>query len=226
MVTLTLLPLFITILAGLSALSTSLYQYHRGHQLCRRQLLETQNQFILIIKKLTLLNPRAHKLRQKRKLAEKRLKLALGTANLKMIAAAKAHLTVITVKQIKHRAKQQKWISLARKVQHLARREFSHLIKTKFNGSLVTLEPPKYKFAITSKPSLSLTPNHLPQSSFENRQRAFAKWSLRFKSIFPPWLSILVNANGVLTFQCSATISRKENRWTPSLSVDKSLLKF
>lgn len=225
-VIITLTPLFITALAVLSALSLSISQYHRGHKICRQQLLETQNQFILIIKKLTRLNPRAQALRRKRKQAKRKLKWAQRTANPKMIVAAKAYLAAVILKQMQHRAKQQNWMSLAQKIQIMARKEFSNIVRMNFKNSIVTLEPPKYKFAIVSKPSRSLTPDYLPQHNFEDKQRVFAKWNLYFKSILPPWISTLVSTDKTLTFQCSATIFRKENQWTPSLNADKSLLSF
>ena len=225
-VVLTLTPLFITALAYLSALSLSLSQYHKGHQLCHRQLLETQNQFILIIKKLMLLNPRARALRTERRQAEKKLKLAQYSANPKAIAIAQGRLFAVISKQMRHRSKQQKLVSLAHRVQIVARKEFSNLVRLKFKNSVIALEPPKYKFAIKATPLHSLTPDYLPPRNFENKQKASGKWKLDFKSILPPWLSHFVSTDQTLTFQCAATIFRKENQWTPSLSADKSLLSF
>ena len=178
--------------------------------MCRQQLLEAQDQLLIIMKKMMLLNPRAQVLRKKREKAEKRLKWAIGTANPKLIAAAKSYLAFVILQQINHGIKQQKWILQARRVQSLASHKFSDLLRKEFKGALVNLTPPKYKWSMVPNPLFSLTPDYLPSIFFEHRQKAWAQWDIDFKKILPPWLSSLLKTNTLLHFQCATTISKKK----------------
>ena len=226
MILLAISPLLITSIAFLSVLSVSLSQYHKGHQLCRQQLLETQGQLTLIMKKLRDLNPKSQILRAKKRRAKRLLKVAIKTKVIPAIAAAKAHLVRVTFKQIKHRGRQEKWLMMARRVQIKSPIQFRRLVKSNFKDSLSKLKSPKYKFSLKPSPRLSLTPNYLPRINFENQQLASAQWSIRFKDILPDWLSYLVSTSRNLHFRCSATISRKEGGWRAVLKKDKLSLSF
>ena len=214
-------PLLITTIAFLSVLSVSLSQYHKGHQLCRQQLLETQGQLALIMKRLRDLNPKSQILRAKKKRAKMLLKVAIKTKVVAAIVLAKARLVKVTFNQVKHRGRQEKWLMMARRVQIKSPIQFRRLVKSNFKNSLSKLKSPKYKFSLKPSPRLSLTPDYLPRINFEYQQMASAKWSIRFKDILPDWLSSLVSTSQNLHFRCSATISRKEGEWRAILRKGK-----
>ena len=218
---LVLLPFLVTSLVFLGVLGLSLKHYHKGHRMCRQQLLETQDQLALVIERLVRLNPKSRTLRWKRMQAEKKWRLAQSTGRPAVIAAAAAHLSYVTAQQVRHQARQQKWIFMGRRIQWIGPSEFSSEVRREFKGKVRHLMPPKYPLALQAKPLKSLTPDYQPLPHFEERQKASAHWSLSVRAILPPFLSTFVNAQRKIIFQCSATIFRKEKKWIPSLSADK-----
>ncbi len=157
------------------------WKKHQHH--CRLASLKAQEHILKGFEELMSLNPEARLLRQQRKLAERKVKMALTP---KTRALAQAHLMAVILRQTLFARKQRQII------QH-SRLKATH----ELHQNQLQLKQPKVPFALLKHPPLSLTPDYiLPPVGLEHLQKIEVTWKHKYK-------------NFLLKNQCGSTISRK-----------------
>lgn len=188
---------------------------------CVHSVLKLQKDLARPLDRLLKLNKPAAKLRLQRKLAQARLAAAIAIANPPAIAAAKAHLLIITQRQILLRTRQHALLLEAK----VRRQQFKLMSYGKnsveshrqFSGESLAL-------AVIPKPFHSLSPSYNLSPDFEKAQAQ----SYRLKqTIEVPLIGIMgrmTKQNQIsLSTACSASLTKKgDGKWLPILKKVKA----
>lgn len=211
---LVLLPLLISILCGLATLLLYLKAYSLNQHECRDAVLEHQGQLKTHLIELLKLNPYAKQLRAEKRLSKAQLAVAIASGTPAGIAAARAHLKAVTLRQLDLQAKQQKWLLTARALRKKFRIKTQVSFSLRRGGSSIQHKSP-LGLAVYPVPPSSLTPDYKPLPHFSYFQATHIMWQLNALFLLPKWLrdQAFPEIATKLRGQCSASITKRGQRW-------------
>ncbi len=219
------LPLLLVVFVGLSLIALALKNRTTIFAECRWSAYQAQKDMSVLMKQITALNPRARLLRIRRRAAEAELAAAMATLFPPLITAAQAQRGLVIAEQIQLRAEQERLLFSAITLRAKARKNLTSDLG-RLEGRLLKIISPSGSLAVKKSPPLDLTPDHLPQSSFEQAQALQFHWRADLFSGAPDWL-LRAGDFTKLKFsgECAATIKGVNKKWEPHLVAAKSLRK-
>lgn len=226
---LVLLPLFVSLITLFAAAMSLLAADAELKHECRTTLLRAQDSIAADLEELMKLNETAQALRTARAKAELAVVAAVAPP---AVAAAKAALTAIKIRQSFFAARQLTIIARAKAKSrstplktklklHRDLRERSRLLDGKSANLEARLE--EASFHVVATPENSLTPDYHPAPGFSESQRMSvdATWSV--SALLPDWLARLLGRTDLeMKTTCRATIEKGRNGWRSRLKADKS----
>lgn len=213
------IPVIILLLCAVVGASLVLLQWRHSHEFCQTSLLEVQNISAKQINKLFALNPRATALRMERAIAEANL-LASPSGGPPAVAAAKAYLDSVVIRQALLRAQQERIKGQALLMPNLKLVE----VQQKF-VRMTAIEMPTTTNAhlnVRPTPANSESPDYLPLESFSKRQVIRGSWTISPSKLLPEWLRRHLPRLAKLKGKCAATLAEKGTLWNPILGEGKS----
>lgn len=220
-----LLPLFVAVLASITAAYFLFTADSRARQVCRVEVLNAQTTLAKDLNRLIDMNTQAAALRAKRKQAE-----ALAASGQPQAVAA---LQAVIAEQIAFSAQQRLLLMKARLLSRTApsvaltkamasiRKSAFGFAAFDFSAEAINGSAHSAAFDVLPSPPTDLTPNYRPSALFTRNQEMRARWAFDVAKLLPPWLRRLVQAQGLhrrSEGDCSATIE-KGRKWEPKMTV-------
>ena len=219
-----LIPLLLFMKIVVSAIFLSAFAYSalalksQGLHLCRVLHTEYQHQLSLSLNKLLKLNPKALRLRRQKWLAIGRLKRAYASGSLPLIAAAQAHHSRITMRQIRFHSQQKQILAqMAQIKRHYHQRLKNQFTQKKglynFNSGLHKPLP-----ALWRKPISSLSPSYLTPPLYTQQVAVKSYWHFQPTKLLPKNLQTFIYSQiykpSDIKSVCASTIHKRNNKWT------------
>ena len=208
LISLIIIPLVISFLFFNQFVLKKITLTAKSHFICRNQAYLIQKKYKKLLKKIMSFNQLAKKLREKRKQAEKRYKMALTSKLPPVIKAALIYKTTIIMKQKFLFAKQKKVLFEIAQFSRRSKKKLKKIFIKELKPYLSFISIPYYSLHITSKPKTSITPDYKPVAFFTLKQTIKIKWTLKLNN---------KNIKGY----CSSSIKKKEGQWIAVLTKDK-----
>ena len=199
-----ILPLFVSLLFFLYSFFQSLKVYNRSLTACYLTSMIAQKQMSSPIKAILKLNPKAKRLREKLKKAQKKLSLALLSGKSVLIQKAKLKLLEIKRQQFLLMKEQKFYLLSLSKISKKSLEDLKRTLKKMAKKDMRNLRVFKNKDMLKKTPKNSLTPDYLPVYNFPDKQALRASFSVKGFSI-----------------HCGATLRKEKNKWKPTLYTKK-----
>ena len=213
---LAVLPLLLTLFFFAAQLFHTMQISLSTHHRCRTGFLATQDELSEILTRLLQMNPEADLLQKLELAAEKALTAAIASAYAPAIAAAKAQLTAIQLRQEAFHFVQNVHLLQARGV---VRKGLMQVTSAKeFHGSLSMKPQTPEGLAVEPHPPLSRSPRYDPVADFQFAQSLALTWQVPLLSLTPSWLAPWWKKDFILHGQCAATIAKEGRQWTAVLT--------
>lgn len=218
LMTLLLTPVLLATFSLFFSIALLLTQHTKIQHLCYKHVLLIQKQNQRNLMQLLSLNPKAQKLRQELSLAQKKYKIALSSKVPHLIAAAKANLIYVRIKQGRMALKQKQIFIQNRLDRSFWQNQLVHQAKEELT-SIYKIKNPA--LAVKAKPRNSITPSYFLKNNFSQKQTTQFSWKFLYKKIIPHWIYNFLQIPTSYKQSCAATIFRKDNQWTTKLIADK-----
>ena len=231
------LPILMAALAIVIAVFYIVRSHGTSLHHCRSKLLESEESRLAAMRELIKLNPEAKKLRTNRRIADKKVQVALKSGIPTVIAAAEAELAIVVAAQAAFAFSQK---SLILKADSSARIDLQKLrtlmIKRAdtdlriYNGRskspLAIVSAIVTPLPVVAKQSDTPTPDYEPDPQYSKKEVLHLSWKLWPVRLLPKWLGFLgpTFQNLVIEGQCATTGEKKGNhQWGARLTADKPL---
>lgn len=218
------MPVLVLIFAFIFLIGWGLFRKTKIEQHCVRQVALMQRDLGRQLTKLQKLNPRARRLRQQRRLAEKALKAAEASAHPEAIAAAKAALLAVKAEQALLAQKQWRLLAQAHLIRRSGESQFS--LWASANG-LSRVRPVHLTsgLAVRPTPARSLTPDYVPLPLFHQTQAEHFGFQFQLFKGAPLWLKQYLDKDRPVVSGCGASLFLRRGEWHVRLIEVKSFLK-
>ena len=214
---LSFLPLFVSLFFAFRLMFVLLKNHHHSHFLCQKQLLKTQKEVLVELKRLFRLNPKAKALQMRYKRAKAKFHLALVSGKPLLIAKAKLSLKRIELSQLLLNQKQNIFIEKANHSMFVYAEEFKRVFKEENIPDPFYFSFSKKRLILKKSPIGSLSPIYSPPPFFAQKQALSLRWSLNIKDLLPfdlkNGIKKIFSSPLVLKGQCGASILRRKDLW-------------
>lgn len=206
------LPVFLTAIAGLTIAMLSIDDKTATDTQCKREALRLQSDLGRLLEKLIKMNRSAKSLRAQRAQADAQLAAATASGYPPAIAAAQSYQSSVISAQLDFAAEQQSVLSEAALRRQRSERELP------FRLPGVTPDRDRApSLAVRPDPPDSLTPDYLPDSPFEHKQRETFRYGVDILKYVPAWFKSKA-VGRTLAAACSATLQQEGSKWKPALN--------
>ena len=184
-----------------------LKHYTKSYSLCYKTGARIQLQLKKHLKKLIQLNPKAKKLRLKRKQAQKALKKATRSGNSAAIAAAVAYLISVKMEQKVFALSQKRIFSASRR---LINKEWEQL-KSEASSFMKNLTKTQVQtpLAVKKRPFNSDSPDYIPVNFFSKAQNLKIAWSMNIFQQLPQYVKDGIGQGEVSQHSCSVSLRQR-----------------
>lgn len=226
---LTLLAVIMPLCFVVITMSAVLSLDQQMKKICRDQLIQAEQASSLTLEALFKLNPSAKLLRSQKQQTERRLAVAMASANKPLIAQLllelkRIHAQRVTLDQVQKHFLQKQTFSnqtavqlvqirlkkfLQQNIRDIFFRQNIQVIKTKSVGLAV-------------RPDFSdIAPVYETMPNFEEKQTLSVSWKWGLQAVQPSLQKYRLN----FSRECSVTLTKRMMKWNPLLKTDKFLLK-
>lgn len=215
---LTLLPLLLTVLMVYASAAFALRHHTLTTSQCRYVVWQAQTKMAGLLEALLKLNPRAASLRQQRRFAELKVRIARRTGYPAAIAAAEARRLIVIQRQLALRLQQHGLLEQARTIRSQVIYQYQHKVKSQAQVQNVFMQSESETLAVQAEPALDLSPSYKPTNNFSQEQQISVFWQGDLFSHMPSWLLSKSISSGEIKNSCGATLQKKGALWQPTLA--------
>lgn len=217
------LPLVAAILFASLTLRHILTISSKSRQICRSESLLAQQRAQKSMQKLLKLNTRAQELQKSYLLAQKKLQMALLSANKPAAIAAQARITAINLQKgaLQIRQEQIKFLNSSQQKLHQTKgvSKIKNVWGDKFlKISVGNLDYNSIPFAL-EKAASYLAPPYRESPSFESQQKNYYRWKIKVEMHLP----FIKENTWIFAQSCAASL--KSSKHEPRLVEDNALLR-